>query len=423
MIYIGVIPILYMAKTDSVITNKNKYIHESGYKYQDGERLIISVKATNKKNDGWLLQTNKHIIYKYDYPYGIELMLKIDMLTEISHNKGIIKISWIEDNKPYDYSVRLKKKMPGADQWMLNVAKYIRSHAKGFSVKTEEDAKQIREIRIGTMQESINLIQKNHDMLQKQMNFLRKNEPKQYIKQTKQAYQLEDLANDIKRLEKQKKHITTMPIVVANCVPETVPPEYIWNDAWYDQERDVYFTHSDVVIYNLYGNKKFLNDSMEKEITDYGAMIPAKNIIYAYGYPCVRLTHQHGQSIMFISTMTEEMLTTEIVNASIGSYAAYKSDPDGFEGHVEYVTDARRAYGEGAFTEKEKQIGQENNNPATHDDVLGITDECKCKFCVAQTPKPKLGFLYPLLVSNFNRPLKDITDDTPYELKISGKIS
>ena len=290
------------------------------------------------------------------------------------------------------------------------------------AINAEEEAKRIREIRIATMQDDINIIQKNHDVLQKQMDFLRNNDSKQYIQQVKQAYQLEDLANEIKRLEKQKKHIATMPIVIANCVPENIPPEYIWNDAWYDEERDVYFTHSKVVIHNLYGTEKFLQDSLTKKSTDHGALIPAKNIIYAYGYPCVRLTHQHGQSIMPLSTMTEEMLTTELVNASIGSYAAYKSDPDGFEGETEYITDADRIYG-GDFTEKEKQIGQENNNPTTHDDVLGVSGECKCKYCLEPTPKPKLGFLYSLLVSNFNRPLKDVLDDEHEEIKPSGEIN
>ena len=423
MIYIGVITILYMAKVKTMIMDKDRYIHQSGYKYQDGEHLIISVGATHKKSSGWLLQTNKHIIYKYDYPGGIELMLKINMLTEISHSKGTVKISWIEDGKSYDYSIRLKKKMPGIDQWMLNVAKYIRSHAKGFAIKSEEEAKQIREKRITVMQDDINVMQKNRDILQKQMDFLRNNDPKQYIQQVKQAYQLEDLTNEIKRLEKQKSHIATMPIVIANCVPENIPPEYIWNDAWYDQERDVYFTHSKTVVYNLYGSDKSLEDALIKEATDYGTLIPAKNIIYAYGYPCVRLTHQHGQSIMPLATMTEEMLTTELVNAKIGSYAAYKSDPEGFEGEVEYVTDMDKIYGSGAFTEKEKQIGQESNNPSTHDDVLGISGECKCKHCISPTPIPKLGFLYPLLVSNFNRPLKDVGDDIHEEIKPNGEIT
>ena len=422
MIYIGVITILYMAKADTMIMDKSTYIHQSGYKYQEGEHLIIGVEATHKKSNGWLLQTDKHIIYKYDYPGGVELMLKIGMLTEISHTKGVIKISWIEDGKSYDYSVRLKKKIPGIDQWMLNVAKYIRSHAKGFAVKSEEDAKHIREIRITVMQDDINIIQKNRDILQKQMDFLRNKDPKQYIQQVKQAYQLEDLANEIKRLEKQKNHIATMPIVIANCVPENISPEYIWNDAWYDEERDVYFTHSKIVVYNLYGTENFLDDSLTAEATDYGALIPAKNVIYAYGYPCVRLTHQHGQSIMPLATMTEEMLTTELVNANIGSYEAYKSDPDGFEGQVEYITEADRIY-DGDFTEKEKQIGQESNNQTTHDDVLGISGECKCKYCVAPTPKPKLGFLYPLLVYNFNRPLKDVTDDEYQDIHPSGKTN
>ena len=420
MIYIGVITNYSMAKVNTMIMDKNKYIHQSGYKYQDGEHLIIGIEATHKKSNGWLLQTDKHIIYKYDYPGGVELMLKIGMVTEISHTKGVIKISWVEEGKSYDYSVRLKKKIPGIDQWMLNVAKYIRSHAKGFAIKSEEEAKQIREIRITVMQDDIKIIQKNRNILQKQMDFLRNKDSKQYIQQVKQAYQLEDLANEIKRLEKQKKHIAMMPIVIANCVPENIPPEYIWNDAWYDQERDVYFTHSKVVVHNLYGIEKFLQDSLTKDATDYGTLIPAKNIIYAYGYPCVRLTHQHGQSIMPLSTMTEEMLTTELVNANIGSYAAYKSDPDGFEGETEYITDADRIYG-GDFTEKEKQIGQENNNPTTHDDVLGVSGECKCKYCLESTPKPKLGFLYPLLVSNFNRPLKDVLDDEQYEIQTSGK--
>ena len=301
-------------------------------------------------------------------------------------------------------------------------AKQIRSHAKGFAIKSEEEAKQIREKRIAVMQDDINVMQKNRDILQKQMDFLRNNDPKQYIQQVKQAYQLEDLANEIKRLEKQKSHIATMPIVIANCVPENIPPEYIWNDAWYDQERDVYFTHSKTVIYNLYGSDKSIEDALTKEATDYGTLIPAMNIIYAYGYPCVRLTHQHGQSIMPLATMTEEMLTTELVNAKIGSYEAYKSDPEGFEGQVEYVTDMDKIYGYGAFTEKEKQIGQESNNPSTHDDVLGISDECKCKHCISPTPTPKLGFLYPLLVSNFNRLLKDVGDDVHEEIKPNGEI-
>ena len=394
-------------KEESVITHDMPSHRESGYMYQPKEKLVVAVKAASPEGEGWLLETNQVVVFKHNTK-GILLRVALKSIEEMTHKKGSIKIAWREGEKPYSFTVKLRQKIEGIDQWMVNMEKYVRSNATGYVVIEGDEGDRVKNARIKLLKGAIDQQKEQYSALKQQVKYLRNNDAQKYRTITVQAYQLEDMEKEIARLEKQILHIEKMPIIRANCVPNNIPNEFAWNDCWYDAERGRYFTASKSM-FMLFGEGKFLECQIEKTATDYAYIMPERFIVITYGYPAVRKTEEKGQRMLFLPTMTEEMLTDEIVCSRIEAYHWFTIHPERFESQVFYETDAPKSYSN-KFTTMEREIGRNNNVLFTHDDAVGLADTCSCDFCTAPKPAPKLGTIYPALFSNYDKPLSNIND-------------
>ena len=232
-----------------------------------------------------------------------------------------------------------------------------------------------------------------------------------------QAYQFEDMNDEISRLEKQLKQVKTMMFTRANSVPQDIPNEYVWNDTWYEKERKVYFTNSEVVQV-FFGKGKFTDYQIEKKATDYAYMIPEKHIVFVYGYPSVRRNEEKGIRMLMLPTMIDEMLNSDIVTSRIEPDQLKTLHPDRHEARVMYTTVSKKEHGGGRYTEAERVLGKENNILFLHDDILfPNTDSCDCEFCSAPRKK-ELGTIYPALFSNYHRKIDELND---FEYVAPGK--
>jgi hypothetical protein len=129
-----------------------------------------------------------------------------------------------------------------------------------------------------------------------------------------------------------------------------------WNDCWYDEERNVYVTHNEYFkkipgIHETEHQQKY-----DKEIGDGGIVVREFKVKSIFGYPACKINYKNGSSVWFLlPTMTDDMLTKEIVKARLM--------PESAEKEIMYETKTKPwiEVGDGKLilTEKEYELGKD----------------------------------------------------------------
>ena len=115
-------------------------------------------------------------------------------------------------------------------------------------------------------------------------------------------------------------------------IPQSIPDEHVWNDAWYDEKRKSWVT-----LNNYFMNapnalereiqQKYLSDS----VANPGVIIEEERIEFRYGLPSIFIEDTEGRTTWYaFSTLYDVMLTKEMVKGKIL--------PEGNENNYLYTT-------------------------------------------------------------------------------------
>ena len=98
-------------------------------------------------------------------------------------------------------------------------------------------------------------------------------------------------------------------------IPNTIPEEHIWNDAWYDEKRNAWVTLNDYFFKLENSRDRDIQIKYETEnITNVGIIIEEEKIQFRYGLPSILQKNDKGRDTWFaLPTLFDVMLTKEIV--------------------------------------------------------------------------------------------------------------
>ena len=101
-------------------------------------------------------------------------------------------------------------------------------------------------------------------------------------------------------------------------IPQTIPDEHIWNDAWYDEKRSAWVTLNDYFFQLENSRDKDIQIKYETEnITSVGIIIEKEKIQFRCGLPSILQKDDKGQPTWYaLPTLYDVMLTEEIVKGT-----------------------------------------------------------------------------------------------------------
>lgn len=110
-------------------------------------------------------------------------------------------------------------------------------------------------------------------------------------------------------------------------IPQNIPDEHIWNDAWYDEKRNAWVTLNDYFFQSTDARTRDVQVQYETEnITNIGIIIEEEKIQFRCGLPSILQKDDKGKSTWFsLPTLYDVMLTKEIVK---GTFYPEKQDKD-----------------------------------------------------------------------------------------------
>lgn len=102
-------------------------------------------------------------------------------------------------------------------------------------------------------------------------------------------------------------------------IPQSIPDEHVWNDAWYDEKRNGWVSLNDY----FYGadNAKTRDIQIKyqtENITNPGIILEESKIEFRKGVPSILQKNNKGQPVWYLlPTMYDAMLTKEMVQGTI----------------------------------------------------------------------------------------------------------
>ena len=130
---------------------------------------------------------------------------------------------------------------------------------------------------------------------------------------------LEEINKTKQSIENTKKNLEcskTMSVIRDDKVPSNVEGHNVWNDCWYDEERKLYVTFNE---YFMEGKDAWTRPHQKQYTEETGikaVIILPEQVEFRFGYPVMQQKDIKNRNVWFlISTMTDSMLTKEIVNA------------------------------------------------------------------------------------------------------------
>jgi len=138
--------------------------------------------------------------------------------------------------------------------------------------------------------------------------------------------EISKLKQNIAGLEKSIECAKVLPVVRDLRVPENIPDHNVWNDCWYDDKRNLYVTFNKYFVDAEYVWKRSHQKQYLKETGIDGVIIIPEQIDFRFGYPTVLQKNSKDENVCFIlSTMTDKMLTKEIVKARLNPESLEKA--------------------------------------------------------------------------------------------------
>ena len=98
-------------------------------------------------------------------------------------------------------------------------------------------------------------------------------------------------------------------------IPQNIPDEHIWNDAWYDEKRNAWVTLNGYFFQLPNSRTRDIQVEYEKDnVTNVGIILEEKRIQFRMGLPSILRENAKGQSVWYLlPTLYDVMLTFEIV--------------------------------------------------------------------------------------------------------------
>lgn len=205
-----------------------------------------------------------------------------------------------------------------------------------------EDALRSLQFRLTNLEQNLNLVNEQQDKQKVVLNILTE------IRNTK-----EEIRNNETNLQCSRK----MPSIRSYKVPASIQNNNVWNDCWYDEKRKAYVTHNEYFkkipdIHETEHQQKY-----DQEIGDGGIVVREFKVEFRFGYPACKMHYTDGSSVWFlIPTMTDDMLTKEIVKARLM--------PESQEEAILYETQSESwieiGTGKLVLTEREYELGKDS---------------------------------------------------------------
>ena len=104
-------------------------------------------------------------------------------------------------------------------------------------------------------------------------------------------------------------------------IPQSIPDEQVWNDAWYDEKRKAWVTLNQYFFESTNAFDRPIQQKYNKEnITLPGIIIEEEKIQFKFGLPSILQKNSKDQDVWFaLSTLYDVMLTKEIVKGKLHS--------------------------------------------------------------------------------------------------------
>ena len=102
-------------------------------------------------------------------------------------------------------------------------------------------------------------------------------------------------------------------------IPQSIPDEHVWNDAWYDEKRNGWVTLNDYFFGATNARIRDIQKKYETEnITNVGIILEEEKIQFKKGLPSILQKNDKDQPVWFaLPTLFDVMLTREIVKGRL----------------------------------------------------------------------------------------------------------
>jgi len=140
-------------------------------------------------------------------------------------------------------------------------------------------------------------------------------------KQQERLHTLEKISkakSNITELTKAIEYSKKMEYFRHPNIPQNIPDEHIWNDCWYDEERNAWVTLNDYFFQLKNSRTRDIQVKYETEnITNVGIIIEEEKIQFRYGLPSILQKDDKGQPTWYaLPTLHDVMMTKEIVKGT-----------------------------------------------------------------------------------------------------------
>ena len=104
-------------------------------------------------------------------------------------------------------------------------------------------------------------------------------------------------------------------------MPQSIPDEHIWNDAWYDEKRKAWVTLNDYFYQLPNAKTRGIQIKYQTEnISNPGIILEEEKIEFRFGLPSILRKNTKGQDVWYsLPTLFDVMLTKEIVKGTLYS--------------------------------------------------------------------------------------------------------
>ena len=178
-------------------------------------------------------------------------------------------------------------------------------------------------------------LQSRLDELEKNLDSIKDDHP---YKQQARLDVLEEINKTKQDIENTKKNLECskeMNVIRSDKVPSNIQDHNVWNDCWYDEERKAFVTFNKYFEGATNTRTRDIQIQYDKDNGNQnsGVILEEEKIQFRFGYPAMLQKDSGGNPTQYLlSTLSEEMLTTEIVKA--------KFRPESYEKSVLYRTES-----------------------------------------------------------------------------------
>ena len=157
---------------------------------------------------------------------------------------------------------------------------------------------------------------------QKTLEHLKNDFDKTTGKQQERLQTLEkisEIKSNITELTKAIEYSKNMEFFRHPNIPQNISDEHIWNDAWYDDKRNVWVTLNDYFFQLPNSRTRNIQIEYEKDsIVNVGIILEKERIEFRYGLPSIIRRNTKGQDVWYaLPTLYDVMLTKEIVKGTL----------------------------------------------------------------------------------------------------------